>query len=142
MIVGFCDETEEDFLQTLDAVRYARFDMIYMGIYSPRPGTYAAKKYEDNVPRAVKKERRQRLNAVLTEISYENNQHEIGSRRDIIVKEIKDGKVYGYSDNMKQVIIERVEEEQEIRRDRMIKPGEFLKTKIASSRSFTLYGEM
>ena len=37
IIVGFCDETEEDFQETLDLVRYARFDMIYIGIYSNRP---------------------------------------------------------------------------------------------------------
>ncbi|MDP2670391.1 MAG: radical SAM protein [bacterium] len=37
VIVGFCDETEKDFLETIELVRYAKFDLIYMGIYSPRP---------------------------------------------------------------------------------------------------------
>ena len=37
IIIGFCDETEEDFQGSLDVINYAKFDMIYMGIYSPRP---------------------------------------------------------------------------------------------------------
>jgi tRNA-2-methylthio-N6-dimethylallyladenosine synthase len=37
IIVGFPGETEEDFQQTLDLVKYGKFDMIYIGIYSPRP---------------------------------------------------------------------------------------------------------
>lgn len=37
IIVGFCDETEEDFQESLEMIRYAKFDMIYIGIYSPRP---------------------------------------------------------------------------------------------------------
>jgi tRNA-2-methylthio-N6-dimethylallyladenosine synthase len=51
--------------------------MIYIGIYSVRPGTYAARKYEDNVPVEVKKDRRHRLNELLKKISAENNAKEI-----------------------------------------------------------------
>ena len=90
VIVGFCDETEEDFLQTLDLCRYSNFDMIYMGIYSPRPGTYGAKKYEDNVPVEIKKERRARLNDLLTEISRNNNESELGTMREVMIREVDD----------------------------------------------------
>ncbi|USN55249.1 MAG: hypothetical protein H6765_01240 [Candidatus Peribacteria bacterium] len=68
--------------------RYSKFDMIYMGIYSPRPGTYGAKKYEDNVPMSVKKERWSRLNEVLTELSSVNNVSEVGVQRTILVREV------------------------------------------------------
>lgn len=37
IIVGFCDETDEDFQASLDMVRYAKFDMVYIGKYSTRP---------------------------------------------------------------------------------------------------------
>jgi tRNA-2-methylthio-N6-dimethylallyladenosine synthase len=77
IIVGFPGETEEDFQQTLDLVKYGRFDMIYIGIYSPRPGTLAQKKYPDEIPYKVKHARRDKLNTLLTEISLENNQQEI-----------------------------------------------------------------
>jgi tRNA-2-methylthio-N6-dimethylallyladenosine synthase len=55
--------------------------MIYIGIYSVRPGTYAARRYEDNIPIEVKKERRKRLNELLKRISAENNAREVGSQR-------------------------------------------------------------
>ena len=76
IIVGFCDETEEDFVKSLELTKYSEFDMVYIGIYSPRPGTYGAKKYEDNVPMKVKKERWARLNDVLIDISTKNNKAE------------------------------------------------------------------
>jgi len=37
IIIGFCEEAEEDFQQTRNLAKYSQFDMIYMGIYSPRP---------------------------------------------------------------------------------------------------------
>lgn len=77
IIVGFPDETEEDFQQTLDLVKYGKFDMVYIGIYSPRPGTLAEKKYSDNISRTVKRDRRSRLNDLLKDISRKNNEKEI-----------------------------------------------------------------
>ena len=77
IIVGFPGETEENFQQTLDLVRYGKFDMIYIGIYSPRPGTIAAKKYPDDISRTVKRERRKILNNLLKDISHDNNKKEI-----------------------------------------------------------------
>jgi tRNA-2-methylthio-N6-dimethylallyladenosine synthase len=93
IIVGFCDETEEDFQESLEVTRYSKFDMIYIGIYSPRPGTYGAKKYEDNVPMKVKKERRARLNQALNETSKANNKYELGRQRAIMVREVEAGKI-------------------------------------------------
>jgi tRNA-2-methylthio-N6-dimethylallyladenosine synthase len=66
-------------------VEYARFDMIYIGIYSVRPGTYAARKYEDNIPKEVKHDRRNRLNELLKKISAENNAQEIGGKRKVML---------------------------------------------------------
>jgi len=65
------------------------------------------KKYEDNVSRAVKKERWHRLNEVLKEVSAANNQIEIGTTKTVMVKEVTDDRITGYSENMKQVIVER-----------------------------------
>lgn len=77
IIVGFPGETEVDFKKTLSLIKYEKFDMIYIGIYSPRPGTFAAKEYPDDIPRSVKRERRKKLNDVLTDISLKNNKKEI-----------------------------------------------------------------
>ncbi|MBP7007639.1 hypothetical protein KBB05_02735 [Patescibacteria group bacterium] len=58
-------------------IRYAQFDMIYIGIYSPRPGTIGAKRYIDNVPTKIKKQRWNRMNDLLISVSSSNNQQEI-----------------------------------------------------------------
>lgn len=90
----------------MDMIRYAQFDMIYMGIYSPRPGTIAARKYQDNIPMTVKKQRRSAMNELLTTTSLANNQSEAWLRKEIMIKQITDSFVQGYADNMKNVIIE------------------------------------
>lgn len=140
VIVGFCTETEEDFQETIDLVRYAKFDLIYMGIYSPRPGTIAQRKFEDDVPKAVKKERRHRLNEVLKEVSAENNEAEIGTTKTVMIREITDDAIIWYSENMKQVIIHVGEDT--IRPYTPLKPWQYVRVKIVSVRSFTLYGEI
>jgi len=77
IIVGFPDETEEDFQETLALIKYGDFDMIYIGIYSQRPGTLAAKNYTDNISRTIKRERRKRVNDLLITTSRTNNEKEI-----------------------------------------------------------------
>lgn len=77
IIVGFCDETEEDFQASMEMTQYARFDMVYIGIYSPRPGTLAHRTMDDNIPKDTKHDRRNRLNESLKTISHDNNQKEI-----------------------------------------------------------------
>lgn len=89
--------------------------MIYIGIYSSRPGTLAQKKYPDDISREVKRERWNRLNEVLKRISRENNEKEVGTVHEMLVNEIKteNGKrgtknemqLLGYTDNMKQIIV-------------------------------------
>ncbi len=117
IIVGFPGETEADFKKTLSLVKYGNFDMIYIGIYSPRPGTLAAKNYTDDIPRSVKRDRRNKLNELLKDLSRKNNEKEIGTIKTVLINSIKKGNhlnvssfdrfiIEGYTDNMKQVIIE------------------------------------
>lgn len=68
IIVGFPNETEEQFQETLSLYREVEYDSAYTFIYSPREGTPAAKMV-DNVPLEIKKDRLQRLNAVVNELS-------------------------------------------------------------------------
>lgn len=105
IIVGFCDETEEDFQQTLELTQYSKFDMIYIGKYSTRPGTYAHRKYIDNVTAHTKQERRERLNELLKNISEKNNKIEHNTIRPIFVNKIDKGRISGYTDSMKTVIV-------------------------------------
>jgi tRNA-2-methylthio-N6-dimethylallyladenosine synthase len=57
MIIGFCTETEEEHQDTLSLMDYVKFDFAYMYTYSERPGTLAAKRFEDDIPEDVKTRR-------------------------------------------------------------------------------------
>jgi tRNA-2-methylthio-N6-dimethylallyladenosine synthase len=70
-IVGFPNETEEDFQATVDLVKKARYKNCFIFKYSPRPGTNADKKLEDNVPAETKRKRNIKLLSVQNEISEE-----------------------------------------------------------------------
>ena len=63
-IVGFCGETEDDFQQTAELVRFARFKNSFIFKYSPRPATRAFELYPDDVPEEVKRRRNNDLLAI------------------------------------------------------------------------------
>lgn len=139
IIVGFCDETDEDFQASLDMVKYAKFDMIYIGKYSTRPGTFAYRKYIDNVDPVVKQQRRSQLNELLTQISRENNKSEVGSSRPIMINKIHEDRISGYTDNMKNVIINDTSTIAKIKNTTSI--GTFLNVNITDSDAFKLYAQ-
>lgn len=85
IIVGFPNETEKQFEDTLSLMREMDYDSAYTYIYSPREGTPAAK-MEDNVPTVVKKERLQRLNEVVNELSAKKNQAYTGKVVEVLVE--------------------------------------------------------
>ncbi|WP_433632726.1 tRNA (N6-isopentenyl adenosine(37)-C2)-methylthiotransferase MiaB [Nocardia sp. CA-120079] len=86
IIVGFPGETEEDFQETLDVVRQARFTSAYTFQYSKRPGTPAAD-MPDQLPKAVVQERYERLIALQEEISLDANQALVGTEVELLVAE-------------------------------------------------------
>jgi tRNA-2-methylthio-N6-dimethylallyladenosine synthase len=86
IIVGFPGETEEDFRQTLEVVREARFAAAFTFQYSIRPGTPAAT-MPDQVPPEVVRERYDRLVEVVNEIAWQENQQLLGSRLELLVAE-------------------------------------------------------
>jgi tRNA-2-methylthio-N6-dimethylallyladenosine synthase len=61
IIAGFCTETEQDHQDTISIMQAAQYDYSYMYFYSERPGTLAAKRYEDDIPEEVKKRRLQEI---------------------------------------------------------------------------------
>lgn len=85
-IVGFPTETEEDFEQTADLIRYARFKNSFIFKYSPRPGTVAIDKYPDDVAEADKRRRNNALLAVQAEVSDEIHQSLVDSVVDVLVE--------------------------------------------------------
>ena len=77
-IVGFCGETEQDFEQTVDLVRFGRFKNSFIFKYSPRAGTKADELFDDDVPEDVKRRRNNELLAVQNAISQEENEPFVG----------------------------------------------------------------
>jgi len=86
IIVGFPGETEEDFLQTMDVVRQARFSGAFTFQYSKRPGTPAAV-LDDQVPHELVQDRYERLVALVDEIAWSENQRLVGRRVELMVAE-------------------------------------------------------
>lgn len=84
IIVAFPGETDEDFEATLSAVEEVRFGQLYGFIYSPRPRTPAAR-YGERVPRALARQRIERLFAVQSEIQLALNQRLVGREVEILV---------------------------------------------------------
>lgn len=98
IIVGFPGETEEQFADTLSLFEEVEYDSAYTFIYSPREGTPAAA-MEDNIPAEVKKERLQRLNDLVNEISRRKNESLRGRIVEVLVE--------GESKNNSQVLAGR-----------------------------------
>ncbi|MCJ8497512.1 tRNA (N6-isopentenyl adenosine(37)-C2)-methylthiotransferase MiaB [Chryseobacterium salipaludis] len=86
MIVGFCDETEEDHQLTLSLMREVEYDYGYMFAYSERPGTPAHKKMEDNVPADVKQRRLAEVIALQGELSRERMKSYVGKMHEVLIE--------------------------------------------------------
>lgn len=86
IIVGFCGETEEDYNATVTLLERARYKNCFIFKYSPRPGTVAFDRIEDDVPDAVKKRRCNDLLAVQHRISDEIAQEYVGSTMRVFVE--------------------------------------------------------
>lgn len=85
-IVGFCGETEDDFQQSVRLIERCRFKNSFIFQYSVRPGTKAAERLEDDVPREVKIRRNNELLAVQDAIALEDNRALIGSVLEVLVE--------------------------------------------------------
>jgi tRNA-2-methylthio-N6-dimethylallyladenosine synthase len=85
-IVGFPTETDEEFAQTVELLRYCRFKNSFIFKYSPRPGTTAIDRFKDDVPEAIKRRRNQELLAVQGEICTLNNQEMLGKTVQVLVE--------------------------------------------------------
>ncbi len=103
IIVGFCGETEQEFNDTLQLLEEVRFDKVHVAMYSPRPGTIAARKMEDDVPPEVKKQRLQAVEEVEERISTELNLRLEGTDQEVLVEGRRESRWYGRTRSNKLV---------------------------------------
>ncbi len=132
IIVGFPNETDEQFADTIDVVKHCKFDTAFTFIYSKREGTPAAK-MSDSIDEATKKARLQELNKYINEYAKENSDKYVGET----VKVLVDGPskknpevLSGYSEQNKIVLFEGS--------DDLI--GKVVEVKIDTSNTWSLYG--
>lgn len=105
IIVGFPNESNEDFEDTLDIVEKCKFDGAYTFIYSPREGTPAAK-MEDNITLELKEERLQRLNDLVNKYAHESNERLLHKIVPVLIEgysEKSNDMLMGYTDTFKLV---------------------------------------
>jgi tRNA-2-methylthio-N6-dimethylallyladenosine synthase len=86
IIAGFCTETEEDHQDTISLLHYANYDLSYMYFYSERPGTLAARRYEDDIDLVTKKRRLQEIVDVQWTLSNESNKRDVGSVFEVLIE--------------------------------------------------------
>ena len=86
VITGFCTETEEEHADTLSLMRYAGYDFSYMFFYSERPGTLAARRYQDDIPEDVKKRRLDEVVKLQNRLSLESNKKDIGKTFKVLIE--------------------------------------------------------
>jgi len=133
IIVGFPNETDEDFKETLEVVNTCQFDSAFTFIYSPREGTPAAKMV-DSIDMKIKERRLQELNELVNHYSLQANRKYLGRVVSVLIEDIseKDSqKVFGYTDTMKLVNVTGAQD----------KIGEIISVKITDAKSFSLDGE-
>jgi tRNA-2-methylthio-N6-dimethylallyladenosine synthase len=86
IIAGFCTETEEDHQDSMSLMEYARYDMSYMFFYSERPGTLAARRYQDDVPEEIKKKRLEEIVRLQNRLSREKNREDLGKTFEVLIE--------------------------------------------------------
>jgi tRNA-2-methylthio-N6-dimethylallyladenosine synthase len=133
MITGFCTETEEDHEESMSLMRYCKYDLAYMYFYSERPGTLAARRFEDDIPEAVKKRRLQEMVNLHRQNTLESMQRDIGKTCKVLVEGFSkktEADLQGRNDQNKVVVFPKGN----------FKKGDYVFVKITSCTSGTLIG--
>lgn len=133
IIAGFCGETEEEHLDTLSLMEWAGYDFAYMFKYSERPGTLAARKYEDDIPDRVKGRRLNEIIQLQNRLSFQSKEKEVGR----IVEVLAEGRskkssdqLYGRTSQNKVVVFPK----------ESYSAGQYVMIKIERCTSATLIG--
>lgn len=134
LIVGFPTESEDEYKQTIDAVKEIGFDAAFMFRYSVRPGT-AATRLNDDVPEEDKIRRLSELIKVQQQIGHERNQREVGQVRSSLVE--------GVSRRNEKYLRARTEANKTVLFEAAgIPNGTVVPIRVSSADAFTLHGDL
>lgn len=138
LMVGFPQETDKDYEELLDFVRWAKFERMGAFAYSEEDGTYSATHYTDDVPPKEKQRRLDKLMRVQQDISAEIERQKVGST----LKTIIDRKEGEYYIGRTEYSSPEVDPEVLIKSNKRLKTGTFYNVKVTDSDDYDLYGEV
>jgi len=138
LLVGHPGETDEDFKELLDFVRYAKFDRLGVFTYSEEENTYSAINYTDDIPFSIKQSRMNEIMEVQRQISNELNSKKIGK----IFKTIIDRKEGGFYIGRTEYDSPEVDNEVLIETENKLKIGQFYNARITKADDFDLYARI
>lgn len=139
LMVGYPGETDEDFQELVDFVKWARFECMGAFAYSEEEGTYSAEHFEDNVPAEVKQARLDKLMRVQQRISQEVMDGHIGKTMEVII----DREEGDYYIARSQYSSPEIDPEILINKeDGMLNIGEFYNVTITDAEEFDLYAKI
>lgn len=136
MLVGYPGETPEDFEALRQFITETRFDRLGVFPYSHEEGTYAFRKYADDVPEEVKQTRADEIMALQQQISLELNQDKIGLKFRVIIDR-KEGDFYV---GRTQFDSPEVDGEVLVTSPQPLTPGQFCQVKITGAEEYDLFG--
>ncbi|MGK7397724.1 MAG: tRNA (N6-isopentenyl adenosine(37)-C2)-methylthiotransferase MiaB [Candidatus Cyclobacteriaceae bacterium M3_2C_046] len=134
IIAGFCSESEEEHQDTLSLMEYAQYDFSYMFMYSERPGTFAAKKLQDDIPLPVKKRRLSEIIEKQKNLSLQRNQQNLGNVYKVLIEgtsKKSDEFLQGRNSANKVIVFPR----------KNYSPGQYVEVLVKECTSATLIGE-
>ncbi|MCC8143389.1 MAG: tRNA (N6-isopentenyl adenosine(37)-C2)-methylthiotransferase MiaB [Tannerellaceae bacterium] len=133
LFCGYHSETEEDYQETLSLMREVGYESAFLFKYSERPGTYASKHLEDNIPEAEKIRRLQGMIDLQNKLSEESNMRDIGKEFEVLVE--------GFSKRSREQLFGRTSQNKVVIFDKKdYKVGQLVKVRIERASSATLFG--
>lgn len=139
LLVGYPNESAEDFAELCDFVREQRFDRLGVFPYSEEEGTFSAEKLSDNVPERVKNYRAEEIMKIQSDISLENNRRRIGRRERVII----DSRQGDYYVARSQYDSPEVDEEILIpAAEKRLLRGRFYTVEITDADNYDLFGKI
>ena len=134
LFCGFHDETEEDFQDTLSLMKEVGYDASFMFKYSERPGTYAAKYLEDNIPEEVKIRRLQEMIDLQNQLSLVSNKRDVGKVVEVLVE--------GFSKRSREQLFGRTQQNKVVVFDKQgYRVGQYVEVLVEDATAATLLGK-
>lgn len=135
IITGFCTETDEDHQDTLSVMKYAKYDLAYMFFYSERPGTLAARRYQDDVPEDAKKRRLAEVVELHRRQALESMRKDLGKTFKVLIEgtsKRSENDLFGRNDQNKVIVFPKEQYQK----------GEYVYVTVEDCTAATLIGKV